>query len=84
MAVFQCVVFARLFGVVRGVVEVAFRHMGVMAGLFVVASLMVFRSRLMMFRCVFVVFRCFAVVLRCLRRHGILLVGSLGAPGFTG
>jgi hypothetical protein len=41
-------VFAGLFGVVCGVVEVAFRHVGMVRGLFTMAGFIVFRSGLVM------------------------------------
>jgi hypothetical protein len=67
--VFGSVVLACLFGVVRGVVEVAFCDMRMMAGLFVIAGLMVFGSCSVMFSGVFVVLRSFAVVLRGVFGH---------------
>ena len=70
MAVFRGVLFARLFCVVT------FRHVGVMAGLFVIAVFMVLRGDLVMFRGVLVMLRGLAMVLRCLSRHRVLLRGS--------
>jgi hypothetical protein len=44
VAVFGDVVLAGLFSVVCGVVEVAFRHVSVVCGLFMVTSFIVFRG----------------------------------------
>lgn len=63
------VVLAGLCGVVRGVVEVAFRYMGMVAGFLGIAGFMVFRGGVVMFRGVFMVLRGFAVVLRGIFRH---------------
>lgn len=57
---------AGLFRTVRGVVQVAFRNMRMVPGLFMIAGLMVLCGGLVMFSGVFMMLRCFAVVL-----HGI-------------
>jgi hypothetical protein len=69
VSVLRRVVLAGFLGVVRGVVEVAFRYVGMVAGFLVIASFMMFRGGVMMFRRVFVVLRSLAVVLRGILRH---------------
>lgn len=69
MSVFGRVMLAGLFGVVGGVVQVAFRNVSMMAGLFMVAGLMMAGGSLVMFRGVFVVLRCLPMVLRGFFRH---------------
>jgi hypothetical protein len=69
MSVFGGVSLASLFGVMRGEVEMALRYVGMMAGLLMIARLMVFGGG-GGGRGVFVVLRSFAVVLRGIfRRH---------------
>ena len=63
-------VFAGLFGMMRGVVEVPFGDVRVVARLFMIASLMVFGGGAMMFGGEFVVLRGLAVTVCCFYRHG--------------
>jgi hypothetical protein len=69
VAVLGSVVIACLRGMMRGVVEMALRRMGMVAGLFVIARIMVFRRCTVMGRGVLVMLRSFAVVLRGFFRH---------------
>ena len=64
VAVLGGVVSAGFFGVVQGVVEVALRDVGMMAGLLVMAGFIMFSGDVVMSSCVFVVLSSFAVVLR--------------------
>jgi hypothetical protein len=64
------VVFAGLFGMMRGVVEVAFGDVPVVARFFVIARLMVFGGRAMMLGGAFVVLRCLAMMICCFLGHG--------------
>jgi hypothetical protein len=64
------VMLAGFFGVVRGVVEVAFRYVRMVSGLFMIARLMVVGGVLMMFGGVLVVLSGFAVVFRGILGHG--------------
>ena len=70
LAVMVSVVFAGLFGMMRGVVEVPFSDVRMVARFFMIASLMVFGGGAMMFGGEFVVLRCLAVVVCCFYRHG--------------
>jgi hypothetical protein len=81
MPVLGGVVFAGLFGVMRGVVQMAFGHVSVMAGLLVVSRFMMFRCGVVMLRGVLVMFRCFTVVLRGIFRH-VQLSLEIWPPGF--
>ena len=56
------VMLAGLFGMVRGVVQVSFRYMCVVPGLFVVPGLVVIGGGLVILSSVFVMLGCFAVV----------------------
>jgi hypothetical protein len=62
VAGFGGVVFACFLGMVRGVVEVAFRNVSVVGGRFMIAGLIVFRGCKMMLGSMLVVFRSFAMV----------------------
>jgi hypothetical protein len=64
------VVFAGLFGMMRGVVEVPFGDVRVVARLFMIASLMVFGGGAMVFCSEIVVLRCLAMMVCCFYRHG--------------
>jgi hypothetical protein len=65
-----CVMLAGFLGVVRGVVEVAFRYVRMVSGLLMIARLMVVGGVLVMFGGVLVVLSGFAVVLRGILGHG--------------
>jgi hypothetical protein len=64
------VVFAGLFGMMRGVVEVPFGHVRVVARLFMIASVMVFGGGAMVFGGEIVVLGCLAMMVCCFYRHG--------------
>jgi hypothetical protein len=81
--VFGGVMLAGLFGVMRGVVEMALRYVSMMAGLLMIARLVVFGCGGVMLRGVFVVLRGFAVVLRGIFRH-VQLSLEVWSPGFSG
>jgi len=88
MPVIGRVMLAGLFGVVRGVVQMAFRDMRMVARLFVIAGRMVLGCGLVMFSRLFVVLRCFVMVLDCVFGHGklssrkiVLLIWVPGNPG---
>jgi hypothetical protein len=70
MPVIRRVMLAGFFGVVRGVVQVALRNMGMMSGLFMIASLMVISGGLVMLCGMFVVLRRSAMMLRGIFGHG--------------
>jgi hypothetical protein len=59
--------------VMRGVVQMALRRMGMMRGRFVVPLLVVLRGFTVMSSCVLVVLGCLRVMFRCLLRHEVLL-----------
>jgi hypothetical protein len=70
----------RSFGrVMRGMVQMSLRRMGVMGCRFVVASFVVSGGLAMMPRRVLMMLGCFMVVLRCLLGHGVPLRPRLGA-----
>jgi hypothetical protein len=64
-------VLAGFFGVMLGVGAVPVGHMGVVAGLFVISSGMVFGCGAMVLRGVFVMFSRLQVVLFAFFRHGL-------------
>jgi hypothetical protein len=64
------VVFAGLFGMMRGVVEVPFGDVRVVARFLMIASLMVFGCGAMVFGGEFVVRRCLAMMVCCFYGHG--------------
>jgi len=64
MAVIVRVMLARLFGMVRGVSMMTLRHVRVMTGGVVIASVVMLRGRLVMLGGVLVVLGCFAVMFR--------------------
>ena len=64
------VVFAGLFGMMHGVVEVPFGDVRVVARLFMTASLMVFGGCAMVFGGEFVVLCCLAMMVCCFYGHG--------------
>jgi hypothetical protein len=70
LAVMVSVVFAGLFGMMSGVVEVPFGDERVVARLFMIASLMVFGGGAMVFSGEFVVLRCLAMMVCCFYGHG--------------
>jgi hypothetical protein len=70
LVVMVSVVFAGLFGMMRGVVEVPFGDVRVMARFFMIASLMVFGGGAMVFGGEFVVLRCLAMMVCCFYGHG--------------
>jgi hypothetical protein len=76
MPVFGRVMLAGLCGVMRGMVQVAFRNLSMVASLFMFAGLMMVSGGLVMFSCVFVVLRCFAMVLRGILGHVKTLLGK--------
>jgi hypothetical protein len=79
------VMLAGLFGVMRGIVEVAFRYMCVVASLFVVASLVVVRCSIVMFGGLFMVVGCFAMVIRYVFGHVELSFNAtVMAPEYAG
>jgi hypothetical protein len=85
VAVFGGVVFACLLGMVRGMVEVAFRGVSIVGSRFMIASLIVFRGCKMVFSRTLVVFRSFAMVLRGFFGHlNISLTRNIGTPGLSG
>jgi hypothetical protein len=59
------VLLGRVFGVLRGMKAVAVREVGMVCGLFVVASRMVSGGLVVVARSVLVVFRCLLVMLDC-------------------
>jgi len=59
------VVFAGLFGMMRGVIEVPFSDVRVVARLFMIAILMVFGGGEMVFGGELVVLRCLAMMVCC-------------------
>jgi len=69
-AVMVSVVFASLFGMMRGVVEVPFGDVRVVAGLFMIARFMVFGGVAMVFGGEFVVLCCLAMMICCFYGHG--------------
>ena len=64
------VVLSRFRGVVLGLYMMAVGHMGVVAGLFVVACLVMLRGGQVVFRSLLVVRGCLAVMYSALLRHG--------------
>jgi hypothetical protein len=63
------VMLAGLFGVVRGMIQVAFGNMRMMTGLFMISRFVVLRGCSVMFSGVFVVFCCLAMMRRRVFRH---------------
>ena len=70
MSVFGSVVLGGLFGVVFGLHMMAVRQVRMVAGLFVIARLVVLRRGQMMLGGMFMMFCCVAVMLGCFFRHG--------------
>jgi hypothetical protein len=64
------VVLCRFFGMVLGLNMMAVRQMGVVAGLLVIALLMVLGGVFMMFRSVFMMLRGVAMMIEVFLRHG--------------
>ena len=69
LAVMVSVVFAGLFSMVCGVVEVPFGYVRVVARLFMIASFVVFGGGAMMFGGEVVVLRCLAMMVCCFYGH---------------
>jgi hypothetical protein len=70
LAVMVSVVFAGLFGMMYGVVEVPLGHVRLVARLFMIASLVVFGGCEMVFGGELVVLRCLAMMVCCFYGHG--------------
>jgi hypothetical protein len=70
MSVVGGVMLAGFFGVVRSVVQMALRDVGMVPGLFMIAGLMVISGGRVMLCGMFVVLRCFAMMLRGVFGHG--------------
>jgi len=77
VSVFGGVVFGGLFGVVFGLHMMAVRQVGMVAGLFVIAGLVVLRRRTMVLGGVLMMLRCIAVMFSCCVRHGNPLFGEI-------